>query len=163
MAVLVVLVASAASTAGAVDTFAIQGELDGLYPGFSGVLNATVTNTLDVGIHVTRVDAAVAATNADGCAASSLSITPTMITSFDLAPGQSASVPLAAHMDAAAPDACQGATFALAFEATSLAQDRPPQALAFTGSNTDVLAITGLTMLMIGILFVRREPFRAIR
>jgi hypothetical protein len=165
--VLVVLAATTAGTASAADTFSIAGEVDGLYPGFDGVLNATVTNSLDVAIHVQRVDTTVTSVDATGCSAAFFGVDPAT-TSLDLAPGKSGVVPLTVHMDAAAPDACQGATFALTFQGTSSAQDRAanpsaPIALAFTGTRTDVLAMTGITLLVIGILFVRRSRFQANR
>jgi hypothetical protein len=67
-------------------------------------------------------------------------------------------------MDAASaadtPDACQGAVFALRFRGTSLAQDRPTGSLAYTGSGTDVLVATGLTMVLVGTAVTRRARSR---
>jgi hypothetical protein len=155
VALLVVLMAAAMGTASAADTFLIHGDVDGLYPGFDGILQAQVVNTLDVSIHVHEVSATPTAVNAAGCGLSLVHIT-SRDTALDLSPGQTALVPLHVRMSATTPDACQGAMFELTFRGTSLAQDRPPSSLAFTGGRTTLLVVSGLTMFVIGCIFVRR-------
>jgi hypothetical protein len=155
VAVLVVLVLPAMGTAGAADTFLVQGELDGVYPGFDGQLDATVTNTLDVAIRVERVSGTPTATGASGCDPSALTVVTTT-TALDLGPGESATVPMRVRMAASAPDECQGATFRLAFSGTSLAQDRTPGALAFTGTDLGSRVLVGAALLVVGVALARR-------
>jgi hypothetical protein len=162
VAVLAVFMVPAIGTAGAADTFLVQGELDGVYPGFDGTLDAKVTNTLDVAIHVEEVSGAPTSTGVSGCDPSELTIA-TMTTSIDLVPGESATVPMRIRMAANAPDACQGVTFALAFAGTSLAQDRAPGSLAFTGTDVGILVLIGAGLLLVGVAFVRRARAGALR
>jgi hypothetical protein len=155
VAVLAVLAVSTAGTAGAADTFSVQGNLDGLYPGFDGTLPTQVVNTLDVAIHVERVSASAATSDVVGCDPSVLHLTA-MDPALDLAPGETGVVPLRTRMSMAAPDACQGAAFTVVFRARALAQDRPPSALAFTGTSTAVLVAAGWLLLLFGIACLMR-------
>jgi hypothetical protein len=142
-----------AGAAGAADRFTITGEVDGLYPGFLGTLDAQVTNSLVVPVRVDEVSGVVTRSSRD-CPAATLSIT-TAKTSLHLAPAETGRVPLAMSMRADAGDECQGATFTLRFSGTSLAQDRPPRSLAFTGAGTTSLVVLALVVLGIGFAFVR--------
>jgi hypothetical protein len=148
----------AASAAGAADTFTISGEVDGLYPGFRGALDAHVTNTLDVPIHVDEVSGVVI--GSDTCAPSMLTIT-TAQTSLDLRPGESGTVPLTVSMRADAGGACQGASFTVQFHGSSLAEDRPPRSLAFTGVDAMALAGLAVVLLVTGLGLVRTRNRRS--
>jgi hypothetical protein len=151
--VVLAVISMAAGTAGAADTFAVSGEIDDLYPGYEGVLDARVTNTLDVRIHVDEVSGVV--TGSDGCDPSALTIT-TAKTSLDLAPGETGTVPLEVTMRSDAGDACQGASFSVQFHGSSAAQDRPARALAFTGADATALVGVALVLLVAGVVLVRR-------
>jgi hypothetical protein len=161
-AILAVLMVSTMGTAGAADTFSIRGDVDGLYPGFDGTLDTQVTNTLDVPIRVMQVSGAPVRVDPAACDPTFVAVETTH-TSVDLAPGQSGVVPLHITMSAAAPDACQGASFRIVFRGTSLAQDRQDGTLAFTGHRTDVVVICGLTLLFVGLVFVRRGRKEVLR
>jgi hypothetical protein len=158
LVVLAVLTAGAAGAADASsttgDTFSITGDVDGVYPGFVGTLAARVTNTLDVSIQVRQVSG-VAIDSSGGCDPAMLSIT-TAKTSLRLAPGETGQVPLAVRMRADADDRCQGASFTVRFDGTSLAQDRPPRALAFTGTEVSGLLAAAAVLLAAGLVVVRR-------
>lgn len=143
---LVVLAVITAGTAGATDTFSISGEIDGLYPGWHGVLEAHVTNTLDVPIRVEQVSGVVDG-GSSGCTSSTITIIPTK-TSLELAPGESGTVALDTAMRSDAGDECQGVSFPVRFTGTSLAQDRPPPSLAFTGGN--IATLLGLALVALG-------------
>jgi hypothetical protein len=163
-AMLAVLVGTCTpGTASAADTFRIEGEVDGIYPGFDGVLPALVTNSLDVNVHVTEVSAS-AASEDPACPDIHVALT-TAHPNIDLSPGETTMVPLRIQMTLAAPDACQGVVFDIAFQGTSVADDRTTGALAFTGAPTraDILAIVGVSLLALGILFVRRDQWARAR
>ena len=150
---------STMGTASAADTFAIHGELNDLYPGFDGTLQARVVNTLDVPIRVQQVSAAPTAVDGAGCDRSMLIITSSDL-ALDLEPGEAALVPLHARMSADAPDACQNVVFGVDVPGTSLAEDRSAGSLAYTGNRTDVLVVAGLTILLVGTAFARRARSR---
>jgi hypothetical protein len=57
------------------DTFLIHGDVDGLSPGFDGILQAHGVNTLDVLIRVQRSAATPTAVDAAGCDLSLVHIT----------------------------------------------------------------------------------------
>jgi hypothetical protein len=148
-----------AGAAGATDVFSISGEVEGLYPGFHGTIGAQVTNTLDVPIHVHEVSG-VATDSSAGCDPATLTIA-TAKTSLELAPGETGRVPLEVTMRADAGDACQGASFRLHFQGSSLAQDRDRGTLAFTGTDTATLMAAAVVVLAIGIALVRRTRTRS--
>ena len=152
--VVLAVIGVTAGAAGAVDTFRITGEVDGLYPGYRGALDAHVTNPLDVPIRVTALSARATASGG-GCDPSTLTIDGTL-TSLELAPGATGIVPLQVAMSSDAGDACQGASFSVLFRGSSLAQDRPPPSLAFTGDDVAALMVVALVLVGAGFVLVRR-------
>jgi hypothetical protein len=129
-------------------TFTVAGEVGDLYPGLEATLEAHVQNTQPFSIRVTSVTATPQDANA-GCDASMLHVDPSS-TILDLAPAASALVPLAVRMDQAAPDACQGASFPLAFSGTAIGISAEKQGPVLTpgagaaAQSSDGLAFTGI-------------------
>jgi|GEM_PF-5271836 len=122
----------------------VGGELDGLYPGFTGVMQARVTNEYAETVRVTLLDTTVLDAKS-ACPASMITVTKSA-TEFDVAAGATATTPITVHMDFAAPDECQGATWPLHFTAslTSVA------GLPDTGMNVRQLLAAGLALLALG-------------
>jgi hypothetical protein len=149
----------ATATAGAQtpdpDGFAVAGTVDGLYPGVQTTVHATVTNPQTFTISVTSVG--VTSLDASPQCPGSLLEFGDETTAVDVAPGATATVPVAVSLDAGAPDACQGATWPLEFVGTA-AGDGPAAgsgsgggSLALTGTNVFGLALAGLVLVAAGI------------
>ena len=79
--------------------------------------------------------------------------------------GGSATIPVRMQMSAAAPDACQGATFPLGFSATGqpVGVQPPGSGFAFTGLGSGSLALAGLGTVSVlaglALLAIRRRTF----
>lgn len=96
---------------------AISGEVDGLYPGGGVALDVTLTNPYRFDLRVRSLEVDVSDAS-PACPASVLVVGP--VPSGQRIPGRGATavdVPIA--MLDTAPDACQGATFALSYTATA--------------------------------------------
>jgi len=133
----------------------VGGEIDGLFPGFTGVMQARVTNEYAETVRVTLLDTTVHDAKA-ACPASLVTVTKST-TEFDVAAGTTVTTPITVHMDFAAPDACQGATWPLHFTAslTSVGGGLPN-----TGLDVGLLLAAGLVLLALGactVLAVRRS------
>jgi hypothetical protein len=113
-----VLVGLSASAVHAADTFEIAGEVDGLYPGADTTLDARVTNPHPFGIRVISTTVTVFDASL-GCPASMLEIDDSQATA-EVPAGGTGTVPLDVRMSRGAPDACQGATWPLAFAGTAV-------------------------------------------
>lgn len=113
-----VLVGLSAPSVHALDGFEIAGEIDGLYPGAEATLDARVSNPHPFGILVTSTTVTVLDAS-PACGASALEIGG-LQAAFVVPPGGTGSVPLQVRMRLDAPDACQGATWPLAFVGTAI-------------------------------------------
>jgi hypothetical protein len=142
------LAAPAAADSGQVT---VQGEIDGLYPGFTGTMQATVSNGFDRPVRVTLLDTKVLDAK-PSCPAGMITVSP-VTTEFEIASGAVATTPVTVHMDFAAPDACQGATWPLRFAASLVGAGG--SGLAGTGFDTGTMVIIGLALLALGGVAVR--------
>jgi hypothetical protein len=144
--------AAFAAPARAQETFPISGSVDGLYPGATATLNATVTNTFPFAIRVTSIGATP--TEAGACPASMLTITGST-EEVVVQPGATGQVPLQVHLDSAAGNVCQGA-FTIAFTGTAVAVAGASAGTAFTGAEVGGLVATGCALVAIGLALRRR-------
>ena len=93
--------------------FYMRGHVSGLYPGATVTLQLRIANPALFPIDVTSVTTAVA-TLRPACPAGSLTVAP-FTGSFAVPARQTATLPLAATLARAAPNACQGAVFPLQY------------------------------------------------
>ena len=136
------------------DSVPVTGEVDGLYPGATVELVATVTNRYPFEILVKSIDATPS--NAGACPASMLTVTESTA-EVVVAPGASAGVPLQVHLDHSASDVCQGATFTVAFSGTVVeALPGATNGLAFTGGSIEAPLLGGTALLALGVVAIRR-------
>ncbi|MEX1144114.1 MAG: hypothetical protein WEE69_02265 [Acidimicrobiia bacterium] len=142
-----------ASASVSADSVPISGEVDGLYPGGTVTLVAKVTNPFPFAIRVTSVDATPA--EAGACPASMLNVTRS---SRDVVvePGATAGVPLQVHLDRNAGDACQGATFTVAFTGTIVEAVAGSSTLPTTGGSIEGPLLAGSALVALGLALRRR-------
>jgi hypothetical protein len=147
------LAASPLATRAAADSaqVTVQGEIDGLYPGFTGTLHAIVSNGFDRPVRVTQLDTTVLDAR-QSCPASMITVSRAAA-EFEVAAGATATTPVTVHMDFAAPDACQGATWPLHFAASLVEVEG--SGLAGTGFDAGTMVIFGLALLAFGAITVR--------
>lgn len=141
--------------------FVVQGEVEGIYPGIETTLNATATNPGTSDLTVISVDV-TAGDAGPSCPADLLYFRDLYFgdgaPSVVVPAGGQAVVPLTIRLDAAAPDACQGATWPLEFAAlgTSDAGDRPvaldpgSQTLPATGAPVGALFVAAAALVLVG-------------
>jgi len=142
------------------DRYEIAGEVDGLYPGAETTLDARVTNPYPFAIRVIATGARVLDA-APGCPASMLVIGESLATAV-LPAGGSDVVPLPVRMRRDAPDACQGATWPLAFTGTAVgtATGPLPGTSMFGPGGLGVPALIGVALLTGGLMLAGRRRRR---
>jgi len=156
-----VLVGPGAPLVHAQDGYEIAGEVDGLYPGAETTLNARVTNPHPFAVRVIATSAAVLDAS-PGCPASMLEIGDSEAT-VDVPAGGTGTVPLHVRMSRSAPDACQGATWPLAFTGTAVGPDTSglPGTNLLDARSQGVLALIGATLMAGALLLARRRRPRS--
>lgn len=136
-----------AAPARAADTFLITGSVDGLYPGAMVTLVASVTNPFPFTVRVTTVGA----TPGDGpCPAAMLTVSGSSA-EVVVEPGATGTVPLEVHLDRNAGDACQAATWPIAFSGTAVEASPASASMAVTGVAIGGAAAMGGALMAIGL------------
>jgi hypothetical protein len=119
------------------DPLALSGSVSGLVPGARRTIEIQVTNPN--GREVTVTDVAVGVTaERTGCPASALEVGHAS-TPLAVPASGSSTTTLPVTLAASAPDACQGASFALRYSATATGPDLPAGSPAQTPSGTPVV------------------------
>lgn len=162
LAVRPLALAGAATGDGAPQPFVVSGTVDGLYPGGTVTLNLQVANPNDIALDLTSITATVSAPSAGTCDASNVSFAG--FSGHRVVPArETVTVPTDITMSRAAPDACQGVTFALSFsgssatigDATAASTNGGPSDLARTGANgLDASLSTAYVLLAVGGLLI---------
>jgi hypothetical protein len=163
-----VLMIPVGTASAAEQDFTLSVHYAGLYPDSDTIVAVTVHNPQSFPLHVhtavVHVDDASPACRAENLVAHSF--TGDIVVPADA----DGSIPIRFQMPAAAPDACQGATFPLTFAAsadagaagTMSSGDTPSSGgFAFTGAESGATALAGVTALGIGALLLaarRRRP-----
>jgi hypothetical protein len=144
-------------------TFPVTGTVAGLYPGATLTLDAHVSNPFSFAIVVSAVGASALDASA-ACPASMLTVDASTAT-VQIAAGGSATLPLNVGLARVAGDACQSATFPLAFTAVGAepgvrvgdaSATRARSGFAFTGANITALVGAGAVLVTIGLILRRR-------
>jgi hypothetical protein len=144
----------------AAPTFTLSAQVSGLYPNATLMAGVRVDNPQSYAISVRTASVTVGDANA-GCTSANLTTSP-FGGAVDVAANGSGTVPIRLHMLTSAPDACQGASFPLSFEATAVAGADPaaahtpmPHMTAFTGAaGTIALALLGAILGAAGVVLV---------
>lgn len=146
------LVGLSAPSVHAEDTFELAGEVGGLYPGVNTTLDVEVTNPYRFAIRVISTTVTVLDAR-PACPASMLEIGDSQAP-VEVPPGGVATVPLAVHMSADAPDACQGATWPLEFTGTAVGRPTTglPETSMIDPRNPVVLAVIGAVVLVAALI-----------
>lgn len=95
----------------------VSGDIDGLFPGADLTIPVRITNPYRFAIRVASVDVDVA--NASPSCPGSVLTTGTPLVGSSIAGAGSAVIEVPVAMSSGAPDACQGAVFALSYTATA--------------------------------------------
>lgn len=199
LALVALAVAPTCGVAGAVaapatttpDEFVVWGEVDGLYPGGITTFDAHVFNPWDAGIEVTSIVVDVSDATPE-CPGSMLVFAP-ITRSVTVAPRSPAVVPIEVRMDAAAGDACRGATWSLEFTASAVGPDGEtheatgpispadpsdpnhppdsngasdadsPRVFAYTGAEIAMVVALGIALILLGLFLTRAWRHRAAR
>jgi hypothetical protein len=151
----VVTTASPAMAQTAASVFELQAHVSGLFPGATIVEPVQVHNPQDYPVTVVSTEVLIADASA-GCTASNLDASA-VGGDVEVAAGSDAAVPVAFHMAADAPDACQGATFPLTFVATGTRPEQASGNMPWTGAGpvTAVLAVAGCAAFVVGVALAR--------
>ncbi|HEY7439373.1 MAG TPA: hypothetical protein VIC35_08240 [Acidimicrobiia bacterium] len=148
--------------------FVLTAQFQGLYPGADLMMPVTVHNPQGMTLMVNSASAAVSSPD-PACSSANVSV-QSFAGAQRLAAGSSGMIPMRISMLKNAPDACQGVAFGLAFRAMASADPAPasgsssgtasnPAAMAFTGSGplTQILAVAGAALVLLGALLLRRS------
>jgi hypothetical protein len=95
--------------------FSISGDVDGLYPGVDTTLQLTITRIRKVKVVVRSIDVQSVGVDRAGCPVSAVS-SPGWEGRERLLNRRTVTIDVPISMSYSAPDACQGATFALHYE-----------------------------------------------
>lgn len=152
-----VLVGLGAPSAHAQDGYEIAGEVDGLYPGAEATLDARVTNPYPFAIRVIATGGTVLDAS-QACPASMIEIAASQAT-VEVPAGETATVQLHVRMSRNAPDACQGATWPLAFTGTAVETGTSslPGTSVLGSDGQGVLALIGVALVAGGLTFAGRR------
>ncbi|MGZ5398987.1 MAG: hypothetical protein ACXWDL_02580 [Nocardioides sp.] len=112
---------AASGSSGPRPSFTISGGVNGLYPGAHSRAELRITNHRHWTIDVRRIFVTVASTSNPGCPRSMVR-SPGWAGSVRVAKGKTRAVSVPISMRAAAPDACQGAVFALRYSGWAVRQ-----------------------------------------
>lgn len=148
-------------------SFELEAHVDGLYPGAEVTMEVAVVNDQAVTIEVSSLAVAVRDTSVH-CPSGLLVLEPSSVP-VTVAPGATGAVPVRVILDEAAPDVCQGATFALDLQASAVEVAGPSGAgappasaapssgrLPRTGASIAVLTALGLAAVLLGLGLHRR-------
>ncbi|MGH2776077.1 MAG: hypothetical protein ACRDJT_11700 [Actinomycetota bacterium] len=157
-------------------SFAIEGEIEGLYPGARVPLNIRVTNPLDNPLRVRSVEVEVQDSDLSGCGREWVESGRNVTISTLVPPQSTAFLAYPVWMADGAPAACQGATWALGFTGVGAVpgEQGPSDAgtgespganapgdenggaavLPFTGSGLVMILGVALTAILSGLAFV---------
>ncbi len=147
--------------------FTLTTNYTGLYPDADVSVPVTVHNPAAYDLAIHTADVRVGDAN-PGCPAANLEAAS--YSGDVVAPShQDATITIRMHMPAAAPDACQGATFPLSFTGTGTPLGVQPDSsggdgFAFTGANSWTTTLVGVGALGIGLALIlvrRRRPSEA--
>jgi hypothetical protein len=150
--------------------FVLTAQFSGLYPGANLVMPVTLHNPQGMPLTVSSASATVSSP-VPACSPTNVSVQP-FAGAQPLAAGSSGMIPMRISMLGNAPDACQGVAFELSFDAMASADPVPTNgsghgatspadsraAMAFTGAGpfTEILALAGVALVLIGALLTRR-------
>jgi hypothetical protein len=138
--------------------FAIEGEIDGLYPGARVPLNIRVTNPHDNPLRVQSVGVEVQDSDTNGCGREWVRPGRNVTISTLVPPRSTSSLSYPVSMVDSAPAVCQGATWALNFTGTGTVSGGEGPSDGGNGNNTgdepapgdgSVLPFTGFNLAMI--------------
>ena len=155
-------------------SFAIEGEIDGLYPGARVPLNVRVTNPHDNALRVRSVDVEVQDSDLGACGREWVKPGRNVTISTLVPPKSTSFLSYPVWMVDSAPAVCQGATWALNFTGTGTmaggqgpsgggngetpndeaATDNGGSVLPFTGFNLVMILGVALTSILSGVLLV---------
>ncbi len=161
MAVAPLLVNARAASAAPVTSFSLSADFVGLFPGADLGAPVTARNPQPYALIVKTASVSISDAG-PGCAASNVTV-QSFSGDVTVPAGGSATIPVRIQMSPSAPDACQGATFPLQFQARGegIGNQPPTSGFAFTrfSSGGLVLAVVGAGSLLAGLalLFVKRR------
>ena len=164
------------TTAKGLQSFAIEGEIEGLYPGARVPLNVRVTNPHDNPLRVRSVEVEVQDSDLSGCGREWVRPGRDVTISSLVPPKSTAFLSYPVWMVDGAPAVCQGATWALNFTGTGMVgggqgpsdggnrhtptddaapgKDGGGSVLPFTGFNLVMILGVALTSILSGVLLV---------